>query len=74
MKDITHYYLTTIMRNQYASAIPAFGKFRLAPENVELLPDFDLVLSLFVHHWRVKELGDNPAQVPFLVNCPIEHR
>ncbi|ROR29630.1 class I SAM-dependent methyltransferase [Inmirania thermothiophila] len=60
--DVAPYYLTTLMDMRYAPKTPAFGKFPLTRESVDLLPSFDLVLLLSVHHWWVKEHGDAYAQ------------
>lgn len=46
----------------YNTDSPAFGLFTLTLEKVSLLPRFDLILLLSVHHQWIKQYGDQYAK------------
>ncbi len=62
--DVGPYYLNHVLNdleNIYGSQSPAFGVFPLTEENIALVPEFDLVLLLSVHHQWVNEYGNEYA-------------
>lgn len=60
--DISPFFARNMLRSLHAENTPAFGTMKLGPGNVATLPTFDLILVLSVHHWWVKEHGDEVAQ------------
>jgi len=59
--DAGPYYLNHILNdleNVYDSQNPAFGVFPLTEENVDLIPEFDLILLLSVHHQWINAHGN----------------
>jgi SAM-dependent methyltransferase len=60
--DVSPFFARNFLRRLHDSNTPAFGNMKLGPDNVSTLPTFDLVLVLSVHHWWVKEHGDDAAK------------
>lgn len=60
--DVAPIFLRSVLRDPHRGNTPAFGVYGLRAENVACLPEFDLVLVLSVHHWWVKEGGDEYAK------------
>lgn len=60
--DISPFFARNLLRRLHDDNTPAFGTMKLGPDNVATLPTFDLVLVLSVHHWWVKEHGDDVAK------------
>ena len=60
--DVAPYFLRGVLQDLHRGNTPAFGVFNLERRNIELLPPFDLVLLLSVHHWWVKAHGDAHAR------------
>jgi SAM-dependent methyltransferase len=60
--DISPFFARQMLRRLHDANTPAFGNMKLGPDNVATLPTFDLVLVLSVHHWWVKEHGDDAAR------------
>lgn len=60
--DISPFFARNMLRWLHDASTPAFGTMKLGPDNVSTLPTFDLVLVLSVHHWWVKEHGDDAAR------------
>jgi len=46
----------------YGENGPALGVISLNPRNIELIPSFDLILLLSVHHQWIKQYGDDYAK------------
>jgi SAM-dependent methyltransferase len=63
--DAGPYFLNHILNDLdsvYGRQNPAFGVFPLAEENINLIPEFDLVLLLSVHHQWINTYGDDYAK------------
>lgn len=60
--DVGPLFLTHILNdleNVYERQNPAFGVFPLTEENINLIPEFDLILLLSVHHQWINSYGND---------------
>ena len=60
--DAGPYYLNHILNdleNVYGRQNPAFGVFPLTEENINVIPEFDLILLLSVHHQWINSYGND---------------